>query len=599
MTLPFAAPAEPTAADGWVSASRTRNYLLQDPLLDWLQLYGEDKGFIRDDLRPGYDSRTDFLPFLFERGVAFEQAVLACLGTREDILTVAAGPYDVRSRTKLEETFRAMVEGAPVISQAVLWNPSNRTYGASDLLVRSDVLRAWFPDALTDEEAHHGAPALGRHAWHYRVIDVKFATLHLDRTGHASSEHLSFMAQVFVYSEALGLLQGFTPPSGYLLGRGWQQGSERGRNCLDRLARVDLDYETPRSKQSLRVSVEEAVTWIRRVRADGPAWEAVPEPTVVELRANMSNTKDQPWHLAKGQIADAQGELTQLWQVSVDKRTAANASGIGRWPNATCTAAELGVTGAKQGPALDRILEINRAMHGPLVGPVRIRASEGEWRTPQPLEFFVDFETVSNLKDNFARMPDQGGQELIFMIGCGHMEDGTWRFESFITTDLSEASETLAIEGWLDHMERVRTQLAPGLANPLVFHWSNAEVSVLESSYRSARLRHPGNGWPDLNWFDFLQKVVRQEPVVVRGALAFGLKAVAGALHQHNLIETVWSDGPTDGLGAMVGAWWCEDEGRRLGAPLGELPLMQEISRYNQVDCRVIMEIIHFLRASH
>jgi hypothetical protein len=323
MTLPFAAPAAPATADGWVSASRTRNYLLQDPLLDWLQLFGEDKGFVRDDRRPGYDSRADFLPFLFERGTAFEQAVLACLGTRADIRTIALGPHDVRSHLKLEETFRAMVDGVPVISQAVLWNPTNRTYGAADLLVRSDVLQTWFPDALTEEEAHQSALAIGHDSWHYRVIDVKFATAHLDRTGHASSEHLSFMAQVFVYSEALGHLQGYAPP-GYLLGRGWQQGTERNRNCLDRLARVDLDYETPRGKQSLRASVEAAITWMRRVRTEGANWQVMPEPTVVELRANMSNGKDQPWHLAKQQIAAAQGELTQLWQVSVDRRTVAN-----------------------------------------------------------------------------------------------------------------------------------------------------------------------------------------------------------------------------------------------------------------------------------
>jgi hypothetical protein len=49
----------------------------------------------------------------------------------------------------------------------------------------------------------------------------------------------------------------------------------------------------------------------------------------------------------------------------------------------------------------------------------------------------------------------------------------------------------------------------------------------------------------------------------------------------------------------MVGAWWCEDESRRLGTALSELPLMQEIARYNEVDCRVMMETIHYLRAAH
>ena len=38
--------AVPVSWDGWlqwVSAGRTRNWMLADPLIDWLQLYGESR----------------------------------------------------------------------------------------------------------------------------------------------------------------------------------------------------------------------------------------------------------------------------------------------------------------------------------------------------------------------------------------------------------------------------------------------------------------------------------------------------------------------------------------------------------------------------
>ncbi len=33
--------------------------------------------------------------------------------------------------------------------------------------------------------------------------------------------------------------------------------------------------------------------------------------------------------------------------------------------------------------------------------------------------------------------------------------------------------------------------------------------------------------------------------------------------------------------------------------PLGEIDLMQIIQRYNEVDCKVMMELVRYLRANH
>ena len=85
----------------------------------------------------------------------------------------------------------------------------------------------------------------------------------------------------------------------------------------------------------------------------------------------------------------------------------------------------------------------------------------------------------------------------------------------------------------------------------------------------------------------------------MRGALAFGLKEVAKAMHANGLIETLWGDGPVDGLGAMVGAWWCAEESRRTGVPMSRIDLMQDIVCYNEVDCKVMMEIVRYLRENH
>jgi hypothetical protein len=170
-----------------------------------------------------------------------------------------------------------------------------------------------------------------------------------------------------------------------------------------------------------------------------------------------------------------------------------------------------------------------------------------------------------------------------------------------LTVDaLTEACEATIIDKWLDHMKEVRERVAPG-SEPLVIHWSHAETSSLVTAYNAAVQRHPqrAKNWTTPRWFDFLKEVIKEEPVVVRGALAFGLKAIAQAMLKLGLIETKWESGPVDGLGAMVGALWCASEATKRGALLGQIDLMQGIQDYNEVDCKVMMEIVRYLRRDH
>ena len=212
----------------------------------------------------------------------------------------------------------------------------------------------------------------------------------------------------------------------------------------------------------------------------------------------------------------------------------------------------------------------------------------------------MDFEFCSDLNDDFSKLPEKGGQPLIFMIGCGHMENEEWQFKSLVTENLSAGKEFGIIQEWVDHMRSVRDRLDPNNAIPRIFHWANAEPTVLDNAYNSARVRHQEHAdWPELGWYDFLKKVMQEEPVVVRDALGFGLKAVANALHSHGLIETNWADSPIDGLGAMIGAWRCEEEAREQGVPMSQFPLMKEVASYNEVDCKVMMEIVRYLRKNH
>ena len=612
----------------WVSAGRTRNWMLGDPLIDWLHMYGKDRDYIPKHELDSYVEELDFLKFIFERGREFEAGILRLLEQQHEVATVARDYREIASLDKAEETFATMQRGVPVIYQGVLWDAQDLNYGSPDFLVRSDILYELFPNAIAAADASLAAPDLGAGAWHYRVVDTKFATLHFNAAGTQLDNNGSrpaYKAQLYIYNRMLGRMQGFWPQESYLLGRGWQQGTGRDApRCSNALARLGPVSQKGSVANGVPIAdeVERAVAWIRKLRVEGHQWQLLPTPSEPELYPNMSRSDDSEmmldigpgeqepsddshgsdghWVGVKRWLAEELKELTLLPNVGVPRRRTAHNAGVCKWDDPRLTPETVGVTGTQQGPTLQRFLEVN-VSRGPTVRPARIEQDREEWHPTPALEFYTDFEFCSELNDDFSKLPEKGGQSLIFMIGCGHIEKGDWRFRLFVTNDLSEDEEIRIIREWVEHMQTVQLRLDPDNHRPRIFHWSHAEVTQLEGAYNSARRRHGDRAdWPgDLNWYDFFSKVMRQEPVVVKGTWGFGLKAVAKAMRSHGLIETDWADNPVDGLGAMVGAWRCDAEARKKGTSMADEPLMQMIGEYNEVDCRVMMDIAYYLRENH
>jgi hypothetical protein len=578
----------------WVAAGDVRNWCHNDLLLDWLSEYGDQRGFRRDDQLPGYDRVFDLPRYLMEQGRRFEQAVLVDLQQRWPVTRITTRPDEARSLAAAEATWDAMKNGAPVIASGVLRDPERRTFGVADLIVRSDVLGELCPDAFVGDQLELPVAAM-RHGRHYRIVDVKFSTLHLLKDGSLGADSIGIMTQAWMYNEALGRVQGFTPPAAYVAGRAWRQGGERGDRCWEKLARVPREAFVRSRDNDLGAVVAEALAWVRRLRTEGAEWRVLPVPSVPELWPNMKATSDFPWHTAKAEIAAKLADLTILPRVNVERRAAAHAAGVTRWDDGRTSAAILGVDG-EHARTLDAVITVNRDT-GDVLRPQRVSADEERWRVTPAAEAFVDFEFVHDMDDDFTSFPRKGGQALIFQIGTGTYRNRRWSFRQFTVDDLGVEAEGRMIDDWLGHLAELARDVGCASASDVrLVHWSLAEESNFERAYESARSRHPDRSWPALEWYDLLSRVFRAEPVVVKGAFSFGLKSIARAMRAQGLIETAWGEGLADGAGAMAGAWSAAADSRARGRSLAESPVMQEIARYNEVDCRVMAEILDYLR---
>jgi hypothetical protein len=550
----------------WISAGDIYHWCAGDPLIDWLNRFGRAAGFVADSRRPGYDRRFDYLSFVVKQSWAFKRAVLRGLIARSALRTITTSPSQARDPAKFEQTLAAMKLGIPIIIGPVLWSTKNRTASVPDLIVRSDRIAHLIPTAFAGEPpgaAEVSAPALGAVPYHYRVVEIKFLTLHLLKDGSPSAEHRPHMAQNSIYNDALGEMQGYTPPASYICGRD------------DFAAAGRVNHADP----ELRRIAAEAAAWVRRLRQEGASWRPLPVPSVEELRPNMRAERDQEWHAAKYEIAQAQFDLTLLPYVGPERRARAAAAGITRWDDPRLTVSILGFSDSIEGRRLDAILAANRSSATDPVFPAQITSNVGGWQQPAPLEYYVMAESVNDQDDDFNELPDRGGTPMVFMITWGWLDRaGGWQSRQLIAHDLSPSAEAEMKAAWQAELTQLADSHGVKTADIRLFHWG------------------PLHDLPVNNPLDLLENLILKEPVAVRGAFSFGMGDIARALHSLALIDTVLPAVPPGTLEAMAGAWSSAHEAKRLGVPLGETDSMQLIGRFSSAACRSMMETLSVMR---
>ena len=525
---------------GYVSASATRNHALGDPLVDFL------------NHRYGKQQPDQFTAFIQDRGCSFETEIVKQVRTNHLITQITTNPHDEASLiSKAEETIAAMRSGAPLIYQGVLHNHKLKTYGAPDFLIRSDYLDKLFKNVSVPDKKQSSRLTTD---FHYKILDVKFTTLHL----RADLTHLlnvgsvpAYKVQLCVYNDALSETQGYASSTAYILGRSVRRGDFR-YGSFDQPGVVDYQYVDYQYK----VKTGEAVDWLLNMQN-----HQQPCP---------GKSKSSDHRELRQQIADQTGEITQVWYCGVKQRENALRAGVTSWRDPRCSASLLGVRGEQTSTVVNHILNINRSSE-------QFYIPDG-FRMPRfSNEIFVDFETVNSV--HFNPVTDARSFTLVFMIGVYHRD----RYFNFTADSLTLESEKNILAAFHLLLSEIQEQNQDQVT---ALHWAPIERTL----YSELEQRH-GLSFP-LEWYD-LCSLFKTEPIVVRGAFNFTLKSITRALNCHGLINCKYdTESLSDGLSAMISAvkYYKSDQ----AAP-GDQTLAK-ISEYNRIDCLALSEITKFLR---
>lgn len=558
----------------WVSATKTHNYMINDTLVDWLKLYAKNKTLTPPNTPQ--NNEPSFNSFLSNKGIEFEKVFIKYI--KEHYPNCCIKVADFYSVKDANRTFNYMSQGIPILYSAPIYNALNKTHGNIDILIRSDYINKIFKDTLTKEEENIKAPNL-KGPYHYRVIDIKYSSLKLASDGiHLlnSGRYPAYKSQLFIYNEAISLYQGYNPNQAYLCGRRWFYTSKKnkfsGDNSLDKLGCVDFNgYD-----KNIIEKTEKAIEWYREVSSEGVNWNTYP-PSNENMYPNMCIDSGK-WNNMKTKISNNIGEISMIWNCGNKHKKKAFSKGIKSWRNKRCNSKILGFKkGSKQSKIVDAIIKVNRDVSSNIL-PKKITNNISNWQKEDKNEIYVDFETFSDLCDNFNDFPKQRLFNIIYMIGVGKKNDkGKWEYKSFICDKPTKDNELQIIKEFCEFYKSI--------GEPPAYYW-HAEKSILKKSCKGTELQNM-----EINWIDMCH-IFREEPITIKGCFGFGLKQIANKMKEYGMIDTILESECNNGMMAMIKAWKCYNN---IPNPKNS-PIMKDIEKYNEFDCKALFDIMKYIR---
>ncbi len=522
-----------------------KNYILNDPLLDWFEINNDQ--YKRDDY-------SYYREYIIKEANNYKDELLKKI--------YKLSKLSIPLNTDFHTTKKLIEEKSPLILRGKLLD-NNGYYVGCDIVIQYSLFKRIFPyirnlpfHILCKEDD-------------YLLINISYASLHFK------------MDLKDVINEGLILYKKCELYAFREIFNEWIR-----KKCQCFIISKEYYYKKtllPKKEFICKVSIDEniklifnnALQWIIFLKENRNMMDIYPFPTHHELYPNM-NYKESSWENEKLKLANEIKEITLVWNISYDKRCQLLNQNIKCWDDPKLLN-ELKETKKKN--IQEQMIHMNQ-QNEILIHPRKTISKDFQIilnRTNNDIYFdiesFLSFDEKRNM-DTIVNNP------ILAIIGYIYNE----KFYDHTIQGFSKENERQIVKSFADQLHKISRN---NVIN--IYHWGHAEnryFQYIKDNYTDIL-------FPEYKLIDVLD-YFRMEPIIVQGVFQFGLKSIGKALYKNKLIKTTW-DEYDNGLDTMIHfKELCKYHNKNI--PIKRYLEIKKIINYNRVDCQVLYEIVELLR---
>jgi hypothetical protein len=446
---------------------------------------------------------------------------------------------DYKNRESVDLTMQMIKEKVQVIFNGCLRCDKMRLFTHFDVLIHSNIICDFLDIDLSSQSQQF--------AGYYQLLIVYNNNRDQKKNNVILYGKQKILDSYFSDSSPLSFDAKFTQPRAFIL------------------SNTNIIYSIDLNQQQLFYKMNEAYKWIWDLRENGRSWDLF-NPTRHELLPNMKHGSTYGYKRIIQSIISKNDELTSYNDITLEKRN-------------DYFIRQLSVNEAlceSNKPFLKSIVDLR--------GTKKVACDLSKLVVPKKRIFYVDFEYINSF--HFKRDFSNADTNHLYLIGVLYEKDGSWLYKAFVPIAIdymnpSSSYEVQNIRDWVDFMESFGMPYC-------VMNWSVAEQSMLSSLSKQYNFELETT----IEWIDLLKLFKTTIHFVCDGMKTYSLKDVAKSMYKLGLINTSWNDNVMNGLEANILLIPNFIKGDYV---LEMCDSLSDIIDYNEIDCRVMMELFEFV----